>query len=154
MIRSRTGLLLVLCCLPVAFVRAGGIPTIDPQTLAAWLNENAPPLLVDVRGHDAYRQGTIVGALNAGTDPAGFLPDSRGGVVVLIANPDQDLKGWHERFADYGYRVYRLRGGPAEWRAAGLPLHVPKENFVKPGTVPFVIPRGLCELNEPAEVFD
>lgn len=127
---------------------------IGPQTLADWMNRPNPPLLLDIRGRAVFLDGTVFGALNAGINPAGFLPDSRGGDAVLIPATNQDLKPWYARLADYGYRVHVLNGGIADWRAVGLPVERPETSFVRPGTVPFVIPRGICELNEPAEVFD
>lgn len=127
---------------------------IGPQTLADWMNRPNPPLLLDIRGRAAYLDGTVSGALDAGSDPAGFLPDSRGGDAVLIPAMNQDLKPWYARLADYGYRVNVLNGGIVDWHAGGLPVERPETSFVRPGTVPFVIPRGICELNEPVEVFD
>jgi len=110
--------------------------------------------MLDVRGRTIYREGSIPGALNAGTDPAGFLPDGRGGDVVLILAPGTLVEPWRARLADYRYRVYLLAGGMSAWRAAGLPEEKPEMSYTKPGSVPFVIPRGLCELNEPSQSFD
>lgn len=127
---------------------------VSPQALVDWMNRVDIPLLLDIRGRAAYLEGTLSGALDVGTDPAGFLPDSRGGDAVLISTSNQDLEPWQARLVDYGYRVHVLDGEIADWRAGGLPVVSPEESFVRPGTVPFVIPRGICELNEPAEVFD
>ena len=127
---------------------------IDPESLSKWLDEHDPPLLLDVRDRAAYRDGTLPGALDAGTDPAGFLPDSRGGDVVLVLSDDAQLAPWRLRLTDFGYRVHVLAGGMSAWRAAGFPVQRPETEFVRPGTVPFVVPRGICEINEPAEVFD
>lgn len=127
---------------------------VAPQALADWMNRPNPPLLLDIRGRAAYLDGTVSGALDTGIDPAGFLPDGRGGDAVLISAPTQDFEPWYARLADYGYRVHVLNGGIADWRAGGLPVERPETSFVRPGTVPFVIPRGICELNKPAEVFD
>jgi rhodanese-related sulfurtransferase len=115
-----------------------------------------PPLVLDVRGRAAYLAGTIPGALDAGTEPAGFLPDGRGGAVVLVMSypPDPErLAGWVRRLANAGHVVRLLEGGLPAWRRAGLAVETAHESFVRPGTVPFVIPRGLCEQNEPAQVF-
>lgn len=143
-----------LLFLPAAFVWAEDIETIEPLALAVWLDQKNPPLLLDVRGRSAYLEGTLSGALDAGSNPEGFLPDSRGGEVVLISTPNQALQAWHARLINYGHRVQMLSGGIDNWHAAGLPVERPEKSFTKPGTVPFVIPRGLCELNEPAEIFD
>lgn len=143
------------------FVSLGGLSAlgaefepIGPVALSSWLSRADAPLVLDARGRDAYREGTIGGALDAGTDPAGFLPDSRGGEVVLILPEGIPVEPWRRRLADFGYRIHVLTGGLAAWRTAGLPEERPAAAFVRPGTVPFVIPRGLCELNEPAQVFE
>ncbi|MEA3276016.1 MAG: rhodanese-like domain-containing protein [Pseudomonadota bacterium] len=122
--------------------------------LAEWLDRADAPLILDVRGRGAYREGTIADALDAGQDPAGFLPDSRGGDVVLVLPEGASAKSWRARLADYGYRVQVLAGGMPGWRAAGLPEERPEVSYTRPGTVPFVIPKGLCELNEPSHTFD
>ena len=131
-----------------------GLGSIDALALFRWLDTPDPPLLLDVRGRKAYLSGSVPGALDAGKDPAGFLPDSRGGDVVLILAEGVEPEPWRERLADFGYRVHILAGGMGAWRAAGFTVEKPAEGFVQPGTVPFLIPRGICELNEPAEVYD
>jgi len=132
----------------------GAVPMIAPDQLSTWLDGADPPLLLDVRGRVAYRAGSLPGALDAGADPAGFLPDGRGGDVVLLMEEGAPTEPWHARLANFGYRVHVLAGGLEAWRAAGLPTSIAEASFVRPGTVPFVIPRGICEMNEPAEVFD
>lgn len=129
-------------------------PTISPETLSSWLIQDDPPLLLDTRGRAAYLAGIIPGALDAGTDPAGYLPDSRGGGVVPILEPGVDPAAWISRLVGFGYRVWTLDGGLPAWRAAGLPVVNPQASFAQPGSHPFVIPRGLCGMNTPADRFD
>lgn len=129
------------------------LPQVDPTTLNAWLSGQDPPLLLDVRPRSEYLAGTIPGALDAGSDPEGFLPDAQGGLVVLLTAESTPLALWHNRLSAFGYEIRVLKNGMAAWRAAGLPVEVPQAEFVRPGTVPFVIPRGICEMNEPAEVY-
>jgi rhodanese-related sulfurtransferase len=150
------GLGLVALFLSVALDAAwsGAPASVAPEALDEWLDDPEPPLVLDVRGTAAYLQGTIVGAVDAGTDPLGFLPDSRGGDAVLIPAENALVDAWGARLTDYGYRVHVLAGGMRAWIAAGLPVERPDVGFVRPGTVPFVIPRGICELNEPAQVFE
>ena len=150
----RLGCLLLLLWLGAGPVWSQELHWLSPQALAERLDRREPPLLLDIRGRAAYLDGSLAGAIDAGRDPAGFLPDGRGGEVVLLPGGEQDLGAWYRRLADYGHRVYLLSGGIEEWRAAGLPVERPEVSFTRPGTVPFVIPRGLCELNEPAEVFE
>lgn len=151
---SRFFQLFLLFCLSATIVWAEDIEFIEPLALDAWLDQKDSPLILDVRGRSAYLDGSLPGALDAGTDPMGFLPDSRGGDVVIISAPGQPLQAWYTRLVDYGHRVQVLRGGIDNWRAAELPVERAENSYTKPGTVPFVIPRGLCELNEPAEIFD
>jgi hypothetical protein len=73
---------------------------------------------------------------------------------VLILAPGVDPTPWDQRLVGFGYRVRALDGGLAAWRAAGLTVVRPEAGFARPGTVPFVIPRGLCEMNTPADRFD
>jgi rhodanese-related sulfurtransferase len=150
--RDAVSLLLLLSVWPT-LAWCSDLRMIDPVPLARWLDGRDPPLLLDVRRRVDYLQGTIPGALDAGTDPAGFLPDSRGGEVVLLTDDDTQTESWRVRLTAFGYRVHVLRGGLVAWRAAGLPAEQPAGGFIRPGTVPFVIPRGICEMNEPAEVF-
>lgn len=129
------------------------LPMVGAAALNTWLNGEHPPLLLDVRPRAEYLAGTIPGALDAGSDPEGFLPDARGGVVILLTAESTPLASWHDRLSRFGYEVRILKNGMAAWRAAGLPVEVPQAEFVRPGTVPFLIPRGICEMNEPAEVY-
>ena len=127
--------------------------TLAPQELVSWLRSADPPLVIDVRGREAYQAGTLDGALDAGLDPAGYLPDGRGGPLVLLAPPrwgDTERSRWVTRLESARHRVYLLEGDVTAWRAAGLVLISPDSSYVRPGTVPFIIPRGLCESNEPA----
>ena len=150
----RSTSLLLLVSLGCAWAAGEGVEPIGPAELSAWLSRADAPLVLDVRGRDAYLEGTVGDALDAGTDPAGFLPDSRGGDLVLILPEGALAEPWGTRLSDFHYRVYILAGGLTAWRAAGLPVQSPEESFVRPGTVPFVIPRGLCEMNEPAQAYE
>jgi len=123
--------------------------------VAEALVSSAPPLIVDARGRDLYATGTVPGAVNAGRDPEGFLPTSGSGDLLLIvrkgASPSLK-RAWVKRLSDYGYEVSILNGGFEAWQAAGLPVEIPASGYVKPGSTPFTIPRGLCEANTPAQV--
>jgi len=130
--------------------------TIDARELNRRLHTPPPPLLLDIRGRDAYLAGALPQALNAGTDPAGFLPDGHGGDLVLVTRQPVDtvkLESWVERLVDARHRVFLLQGGVGAWQAAGLPLIESEQTYVRPGTVPFIIPRGLCEGDDPAQEY-
>jgi len=148
------GALILLSALSISATRGEEPAEIAAAALAQWLDQPDAPLILDVRGRVAYREGTISAAMDVGQDPAGFLPDSRGGDVVLVLPDGVSAASWYARLADYGYRVRVLAGGMSAWRAAGLPEEKPEVSYTRPGTVPFVIPNGLCELNEPSHTFD
>lgn len=134
-----------------ASVYANDIGSISAVELARRATERVPPLILDLRDADAYSVGTIPGALRGGFDPEGFLPDGRGGTAVLIEPGDAPRRAaWARRLRGAGYTVLVLAGGFSAWRAAGLPVETPG-GFAVPGTTPFIIPRGLCEQNEPAQ---
>ncbi|MEJ2590121.1 MAG: rhodanese-like domain-containing protein [Candidatus Thiodiazotropha sp.] len=150
------GLVLILLALPVS----AGEPArhaIDARRLAAWLDTPDPPLVLDVRGREAYLAGTLPGAFDAGTDPKGYLPDHSGDPVVLLVPDTLDpgrLARWTARLADAGHPVWLLTGGMAAWVEAGGAVEQPDAAYAQPGRVPFLIPRGLCEGGEPAQVFE
>lgn len=132
-------------------------PKISAEKLIAWLDASDPPLVLDVRGRSAYRSGTLAGALDAGIDPLGFLPDGSRDAVILIIPEEVDpgfIDAWFNRLVNAGHEVWILENGLTGWIEAGGLIEVPEVSYTKPGTVPFVIPRGLCEGNEPAQVFE
>jgi len=148
------GTLLVLLLLPL--LARGAAEGIEPHALFRWLEGAEPPLVIDARGRAAYLTATIPGALDAGRDPAGYLPDGRGGPVVLILAENSEperIAAWVRRLERASHRVYLLTGDMSAWIGAGLPVENPEASFVRPGTVPFIIPRGICEMNEPAEEY-
>ena len=130
--------------------------TVTAIQLNDWLQQSRPLLVLDLRTAQLYRSGTIPGAMYAGSDPMGFLPDSRRGSIVLITDKavtGQQLRQWLKRLREGGHHVFLLQGGIAAWQQAGFAVEQPVTQNIRPGTVPYVIPRGLCELNEPAQVF-
>jgi thiosulfate/3-mercaptopyruvate sulfurtransferase len=141
------------CCVLAAAAWSQDPTTVSPQALSKRLAGPNPPLVMDTRGRAAYLEGSVSGALDVGPDPAGFLPDSRGGEAVLVLEPGADPTPWSERLIGFGYRVQALETGMPGWRAAGLPVATPESSFVRPGSVPFVVPRGQCEMTAPAESF-
>lgn len=131
-----------------------GISVADLAALLAQDGKTA--LVLDVRGIEAHREGTIPGAVHVGTDPGGFLPPATAKPVVLVLPEPYDpayLKAWTRRLEDAGLSVRWLEGGLPGWRAAGLSVASPEHEYSTPGTVPFVVPRGLCEMGEPAQEF-
>ncbi len=149
-------LLLILLAVPVSAAQPT-LQAIDVQRLVAWLDTPDPPQVLDVRGREAYLAGTLPGAFDAGTDPNGYLPDHSGDPVVLLAPDRLDpgrLASWMARLADTGHPVWLLRGGMTAWVEGGGAVERPDASYAQPGRVPFLIPRGLCEGGEPAQVFE
>jgi rhodanese-related sulfurtransferase len=148
---------LVLLFISLSLWASDGWQRIDAVKLMQWLKQSSAPLVLDIRGIDAYRNGSIAEALNTGADPVGFLPDGRGGAVVLIASQPVDrgrLAAWLARLHDSRHEVFVLEGGLPAWRDAGGEVIEQQQSYVKPGTVPFVIPKGLCEGDEPAQKYE
>jgi len=131
-------------------------PGVSPGQLQAWLDTADPPLILDVRGRAAYRAGTLAGALDGGVEPSGFLPDGGGGLVLLLPEgaSEQLVEAWFARLTDAGHQVWILEGGIAGWVEAGGSVEIPQSTYTRPGSVPFLIPRGLCEGGSPSQVFD
>jgi rhodanese-related sulfurtransferase len=144
----------VLLAATPSFSEATGISV---ATLAKLLDmKGKVPLVLDVRGLEAHREGTVPGAVHVGTNPAGFLPPPSDAPVVLILpepyNPTYS-QAWARRLEDAGLSVWWLEGGLPAWRAAGFSLAKPEHEYRKPGAVPFIVPRGLCEMETPAQEF-
>ncbi len=130
---------------------------ISAVKLLSWLEEDDPPLVLDVRGKELYRAGTLPGALNAGRNPLGYLPDDSKDPVVLVVPEDANVEyvtAWERRLVDAGHKVWVFDTGIEEWKAAGGVVEIHDVTYVRPGRVPFVIPRGLCEGNEPAQTYE
>lgn len=153
---ASAGLILILLALPVS----AGQPAphaIDAQRLATWLEAPDPPLVLDIRGREAYLKGTLPGAFDAGTDPKGYLPDQSGDPVVLLTPKTLDpgrLVTWFKRLSAAGHPVWQLTGGMAAWVDGGGAVEQPDVSYAQPGRVPFLIPKGLCEGGDPAQVFE
>ena len=148
--------LLILLAAP-ATAGSPAFDTIDALQLMAWLDSPDPPLVLDVRGRQAYLTGTLPGAFDAGSDPLGYLPDHSGDPLVLLTPDSLDherLATWTARLVDAGHPVWLLTGGITAWIEGGGGIEQPDAAYAQPGRVPFLIPRGLCEGGEPAQVFE
>ncbi len=148
----------MVLCFWLSGAGVGEVPaSVSASELARRLQQGAdPPLVLDVRGDQAMRDGTIPGALNVGTNPDGFLPPATNQLIVLLVSQPVDpalVRAWAGRLQAAGHPVSVLEGGLPAWRAAGLTVAPREQSYVRPGTVPFVVPRGLCEMNEPAQEF-
>ncbi len=139
-----------------AQVKSAKWQDISPQVLAEKLRQDQPLLLLDIRDRTHYEITSLPGAVFAGSDPRGYLPNAKGGEVVLVTTSppqQQQLQQWSARLIDFHFQVFVLKGGIQLWQQQGRPVMHRLQSYVIPGTVPFVIPRGLCESNKPAQEF-
>lgn len=121
------------------------------------MEASTPPLVLDVRGRSVYRTATVAGATDAGIDPLGYLPDDSKDPVVLIIPVDADnefIGAWYKRLANAGHEVWILEGGLAAWVVAGGQIENHDTTYTLPGSVPFIVPKGLCEGGKPAQIFE
>lgn len=149
--------IIVLTLFPVSHSISAQWSSITAKSMLAWMDASVPPLVLDVRGRSAYRAATVAGAFDAGIDPSGYLPDDSKDPVVLIIPVDADpvfIEAWFKRLANAGHEVWILEGGMAAWVEAGGQIEKPEVTYTLPGRVPFVIPKGICEHNEPAQIFE
>lgn len=110
------------------FRRAPAAPSwIAPAELASRLEEDAAPLIVDVRGPDEYAGplGHIPEAINL---PLSELPAHLGALahenrpVVVVCKTDRRSSLAAQQLQDAGMsNVSVLRGGMEQWRELGLP---------------------------------
>lgn len=125
------------------------IPTISPQELAALqAAPGIPPVVIDLRPEADFAAGTVAGALRGEPDPGMFAPPGDIREAVLIPPPDADgaaVPHWADRLHQLGIRPLVLGGGPQGWRDAGVRMERPGPVYSDPGTVQFVVPRGICE---------
>lgn len=132
-------------------------PRLSIEAAATALTSPSPPLLLDVRGRSEAASASIPRAINAGSDPSAFRPDGKDKAVILIvpwpAEPSF-VTAWRDRLDAFGYQVSILDGGFPAWKDAKLPIEEGAEPLIRPGSLPFTIPRGLCESNTPAQVFE
>jgi thiosulfate/3-mercaptopyruvate sulfurtransferase len=139
-----------------------GAQRMTPATLdRALAKDNAANVLImDTRSREDFFAGTVPGAINAEALQdivAGIHTDSRGAYVVVVTE-DGGLEGaalvWVGQLCDRGIETWVLQGGVSGWLAAGFGLEKPEDRHIVPGTVPFIIPRGLCEMNNPVQEFN
>ena len=125
------GLLAIMAFAPrfLRRLQAGRPAWIDVGELKAMLDASAPPLVVDVRGHEEFdgELGHLVPALNLPIDelPARLpeLQHARQRRVVLVCHTDKRSAKAAAILRDAGFvDVAVLRGGIARWRAAGHPV--------------------------------
>jgi rhodanese-related sulfurtransferase len=104
---------------------------VDPERVAAWLSEQAPPQLIDVR--EPYEH------------EAGHIADTRLVELVTLSSEAQSIERERpvvfycrvgnrslmaaQAFRAAGYEAYSMRGGLARWADEGHPL-APPDGYV------------------------
>lgn len=109
----------------LAAVAAG--PAISPEDLAARLQAQNPPLLVDVRTPAEFREGHIAGAINVAHDEIGArwpaLDIPRDEELMVYCGTGRRAGLAQQALEALGYtRTRILEGGFEAWKKAGLPV--------------------------------
>lgn len=151
---------LFLAVLPVGTAIAGDEPAVDELTelsLETFAEIYRQPHVVtlELRARSAAG-GAIVPFARR---PETVTDVAAGGKCLAVLIIDQtsgarEVAVTLERFGQAGCTLHHLSGDAADWIAAGLAVPSAPRGTVRPGEVPFVIPRGLCEPGEPVQIFD
>jgi thiosulfate/3-mercaptopyruvate sulfurtransferase len=160
--RHAIGGLLVLAIAAIApnlgrAVEQCGTQQVSPTALSQTLmdGKDANLLLIDTRSRRDFLVGTLPTAITVGKLQdiiAGSHEDRQDAYVVILTKDgglDDTTLDLVERLCAEGVETWLLQGGINGWLAAGIGLEKPEDRLTVPGNVPFVIPRGLCEMNEP-----
>jgi adenylyltransferase/sulfurtransferase len=108
------------------------VPEISPDELKAKLDRSDPPVLLDVREKEEFRQGYVPGAISL---PRGFLemqveekvPEKDTPVVAYCAGGTRSLLAGRI-LKEMGYtNVTSVRGGFTAWKNGGLPITEPRQ---------------------------
>jgi rhodanese-related sulfurtransferase len=134
-----------------------GTQQVSPAALSQTLMEgnDANLLLIDTRSRHDFLVGTLPTAITVGKlqDIIARTHEDRQDAYVVVVTKDGGLDDttleWVERLCAEGVETWVLQGGINGWLAAGIGLEKPEDRLTVPGNVPFVIPRGLCEMNDP-----
>ena len=126
-------------------------------SIEAFAEAGADPrlILIDLRDQAAITAAMIEGAMR----PSDIGPDEIADqcITVLVADPNtavETITAAAARFQASGCEVRLLAGDADAWWAAGLAAPARPRGQRRPGEVPFIVPRGLCDGKEPAQVFD
>lgn len=104
-----------------------GIRSLEPRLVSAKLTEPDPPLVLDVRNREDYREGHVPGSLSIQPqDVEAFVsrlntPPGRT-VIVVCSSGDRSPVAAASAAAWHRGPVLDVEGGMNAWRQAGLPL--------------------------------
>jgi len=105
------------------------LPSVDPRTVQAWLQEGAA-VLIDVREPDEHARERIAGARLAPLsrfEPASLAAEA-GKTLVFHCNSGNRTAQAAERLSRAGgERACQLDGGLQAWKRAGLPVVVDRK---------------------------
>jgi rhodanese-related sulfurtransferase len=99
---------------------------IEPEVLATRMQDETPPVVIDVRGPDEFEGplGHIAGARNVPLDRVQIAPEELAREerpIVMVCHTDRRSGAAAQAVACAGGRdVSVLRGGMVAWRANGL----------------------------------
>lgn len=118
----------LLLALVFLYVRAesqrGGESLSIHQLTHAINRDNA--LVLDVRDHQEYSEGHIVGALNIPfaklTERLHELDKHKQQPIVVVDKMGQHSGAAGKQLREAGFNVSRLSGGMTEWRGSNLPV--------------------------------
>src|SRR5262245_53996654 len=103
------------------------VPEVSPDEVQAKLTSATPPVVLDVREREEFRQGYVPGAVSV---PRGFLemrveetvPDKTRPIIAYCAGGTRSLLAGRI-LGELGYtNVASMRGGFTAWKNKGLPI--------------------------------
>ncbi len=124
-----------------------------PVSTYAEIHHDKTVLTIDLRAEKAIGAAMFELARR----PEAFSDIPNGCLAILIidgAVPRQDVADAISLFGNRGCTVFRLAGNAADWVATHLAGKARPRKRRGPGDVPFIVPRGLCERLDPAQVFN
>ena len=126
--RAALASLIVLAALLLGTAAAARPPDVTPAELAAQLESDAPPIVLDVRTLREWNEGHIPGAMHIPIDEMNdrkhTVPQDRDVVVHCGVAPRARMA--EKMLMRIGHeRVFHLDGGFNAWKAAELPVETP-----------------------------
>ncbi len=111
---------------PEPYLFAGPVPepaTISPDDLAADLNTDSPPFVVDLAPSPVFRKGHIPGAVFVLPSDLEDSPRIAAAKTLVLTSPDgHSARFAAARLSETGQQVYVLDSGTDGWERAGHPL--------------------------------
>lgn len=109
----------------------GSPPEVEARALAAALDSDDPPQILDVRTQAEWKGGHIPGAINI---PLGELEarleelplDPDRPVVAICLTAHRSIAAWR-LLSRHGYDIVQLEGGMLAWKRAKLPRVKPRK---------------------------